>query len=116
MGENCLAIFSETGPFAVLVPDGQGGWQVDFTGDQSAQQDQYGYLISWNYSLLYDGDRLAVVGRLPTPQQGNNYSLSVYDRDGLAYLGVYRSSLPGQVSPLYHDSPSHVLSWSETPS
>ena len=115
-GENCLAIFSETGPFAVLVPDGQGGWQVDFTGDQSAQQDQYGYLISWNYSLLYDGDRLAVVGRLPTPQQGNNYSLSVYDRDGLAYLGVYRSSLPGQVSPLYHDSPSHVLSWSETPS
>lgn len=116
-GENCLAIFSETGPFAVLVPDGQGGWQVDFTGDQSAQYDLSCYPDSGNCSLLYDGDRLAVAGQYLTPRnQNTNYYLSVYDRDGLAYLGVYRSSLPGQVSPLYHDSPSHVLSWSETPS
>lgn len=116
-GENCLAVFSETGPFAVLVPDGQGGWQVDLTGDLSAQYDLSCYPDSGNCSLLYDGDRLAVAGQYLTPRnQNTNYYLSVYGREGLAYLGVYRPSLPGQVSPLYYDSPAHVLSWSETSS
>lgn len=116
-GENCMAVFGSAGPFTVLVPDGTGGWQVDLTGDLSAQYDRYCYPDSGNCSLLYDGDRLAVAGRyLGDGSVSTNYYLSVYDREGLAYLGLYHSQLPGQVSPLYQDSPSYVLSWSETDS
>ena len=68
-------------------------------------------------SLLYDGERLAVTGSYW--QEGlsrNVLFLAVYDRDGLAYLGTYPTSLPGQVGNLYQLSPSHVLSWAETDS
>lgn len=117
LGDNCMAVFGSAGPFTVLVPDGRGGWQVDLTGDLSAQYDRSCYPDSGNCSLLYDGNCLAVAGRyLGGGSVSTNYYLSVYDRDGLAYLGLYRPQLPSQVSPLYQDSPSHVLSWSETAS
>lgn len=113
-----LAIFSNDGPFIMLVPDGTDGWRIDLEGDV-AQQNALGCLLSMDEttSLLYDGERLAVTGS--HWQEGisrNDLFLAVYDRNGLAYLGTYRTSLPGQVGNLYQLSPSHVLSWTETAS
>lgn len=128
--EDYLVLFTNGGPFAVLVPDGQGGWKVDLTGDLSAQytlncspsHDQLtGYGVHGTTSLLYDGHRLIFADSYHEPDgKPTSFFLSVYDQDGLAYLGIYRSSLPMDVSTLYDGyhihSPSHVLSWSETAS
>lgn len=113
-----LAIFSNDGPFVMLVPDGADGWRIDLEGDV-ARQNALGCLLSMDEttSLLYDGERLALTGSYW--QEGisrKELFLAVYDRNGLTYLGTYRTSLPGQVGNLYQLSPSHVLSWAETAS
>lgn len=113
-----LAVFSNDGPFVMLVPDGANSWRIDFEGDVKRQNDLGCFLnMDGTTSLLYDGERLAVTGSYW--QEGlsrNVLFLAVYDRDGLAYLGTYPTSLPGQVGNLYQLSPSHVLSWAETDS
>lgn len=124
-----LVVFTSKGPFAVLVPDGQGGWKVDLTGDLSEQyalncspsHDQLtGYGVYGTTSSLYDhnGHRLIFTDPYHTRDEKNtSFFLSVYDRDGLAYLGIYQFSLPADVYTLYgayrDTSPSRVLSWSE---
>lgn len=127
--ENYLVLFTDSGPFAVLVPDGLGGWKVDLTGDLSGQYalncypspDQYtGKERHSTISLLYDGDRLIFAD--PYVRAGGKDAdlfLSVYDKDGLAYLGAYCSTLPKEASALYSSmlpSPSHLLSWAQTSS
>lgn len=125
-----LVVFTGNGPFAVLVSDGQGGWKVDLTGDLHNQytlncypspDELTGYGEHSTTSSLYDGHRLIFVDSYREPDgKPTSFFLSVYDRDGLAYLGIYRSSLSKDVYTLYsgYDSsiPSHVLSWSETAS
>lgn len=127
-----LALFTGSGPFAVLAPDGQGGWKVDLTGDL---HDQYalncypsvdeltGYGQYSTTSSLYDYDNHRLIFADSYHERDGkrtSFFLSVYDQDGLAYLGIYRFSLPMGVDTLYDgyrdNFPSHVLSWSETAS
>lgn len=117
--ENCLVIFSKDGPFTVLVPDGQGGWQIDLEGDISRQNELACWLDYESYgttSLLYDGTRLAVTAPNTYTREQTDFSLAVYDKEGLAYLGLYDSSLPGIVNSLYQAAPSHILSSAQTAS
>ena len=124
-----LVVFTGKGPFAVLVPNGQGGWKVDLTGDLH-DHDQYtptyypsadeltGYARYSTTSSLYDYDSHRLIfadSYYAGDEKNTSFFLSVYDRDGLAYLGTYQFSLPADVYKLYgvytNNSPSHVLSW-----
>lgn len=127
-----LVVFTGKGPFAVLVPDGQGGWKVDLTGDLHNQytptyypsaDELTGYARFSTTSSLYDYDNHRLIfadSYYAGDEKNTSFFLSVYDRDGLAYLGTYQFSLPADVYKLYgvytNNSPSHVLSWSETAS
>ena len=127
-----LVVFTGKGPFAVLVPDGQGGWKVDLTGDLHNQytptyypsaDELTGYARYSTTSSLYDHDSHRLIfadSYYAGDEKNTSFFLSVYDRDGLAYLGTYQFSLPADVYKLYgvytNNSPSHVLSWSETAS
>lgn len=127
-----LVVFIGKGPFAVLVPDGQGGWKVDLTGDLHNQytptyypsaDELTGYARYSTTSSLYDHDSHRLIfadSYYAGDEKNTSFFLSVYDRDGLAYLGTYQFSLPADVYKLYgvytNNSPSHVLSWSETAS
>ncbi len=96
--------------FSVYIPDGKGGFKEKFTTDQyiadgSSNITDEGsvryaggdfYMDGIEIDVKWDGERLYVTnstGDNFEPIRKSNFSLSIYDKDGLQFCGNYTTSL-----------------------
>ena len=96
--------------FSVYTPDGNGGFSEEFTVSQYIEDESYSgsdddsikyaggdfYMFGNEIDVKWDGERLYVTNargdNSPVIREGN-FSLSIYDKNGLQFCGEYRTSL-----------------------
>ncbi len=110
---------------SVYLPDGKDGFRKEFTATEFIYSEEYqtdggdyvyypGASVSTHKQtdVVWDGERLYVTnscGGSNYPTDAARFSLSVYDKDGLQFCGLYRTSL-STGNDGYQGSSYHIYS------
>lgn len=71
---------------------GDGSYQLDFAAQLPESDDEGWRWPDASDVMIYDGERLVVAGELLGTDVRDAFCLTVYNRDGIAYHGAYKTS------------------------